>query len=74
MAAGSVIVIKSEAVYSFFGPVQWAENKIGSEGGSRLFYKLIGILIIFLGFSVATGLWFDILNGFARMIGLEPKS
>ena len=74
MAAGSVIVIKAEAVYRFFGPVQWAEDKIGSEGGSRLFYKLIGILIIFLGFSVATGLWFDILNGFTRMIGLAPKS
>ena|GEM_PF-491337 len=73
VAAGSVIVIKAEAIYNFFGPVQWAEDKLGSEGGSRLFYKIIGILIIFLGFSVATGLWFDILNGFARMIGLAPK-
>ena len=74
VAVGSVMVIKSEALYNFFGPVQWAENKLGSDGGSRLFYKLIGMAIIFLGFIVATGIWFDILNGLASMVGLAPKS
>jgi hypothetical protein len=73
VAIGSVMVIKSEAIYNFFGPVQWAENKLGADGGSRLFYKLIGIAIILLGFIVATGLWFDILNGLAGMVGLAPK-
>ena len=54
--AGVFFVIKTEIVLGFFGTVDWAERKLGG-GGSRLFYKLIGIALCFLGFMVMTNLW-----------------
>lgn len=53
---GALIVMKSEWIYRNFGPVAWAEMHLGAEGGSRLFYKLIGIAIIFLSFLYISGL------------------
>lgn len=53
---GFIIVWKTEAVLGFFGRVSWAEAHLGSEGGSRLFYKLIGILFIVVGVFAATNL------------------
>ncbi|HEU0050538.1 MAG TPA: hypothetical protein VFQ60_00590 [Patescibacteria group bacterium] len=55
-AVGVYFVFKTETILEFFGVVEWAETKIG-PGGTRLFYKLLGIVIIFLGFVVATNLW-----------------
>ena len=46
---GFTITIKSEAVYKTFGPIQWAESKLQSYGGSRFFYQLIGVVFIFVG-------------------------
>ena len=51
---GAVMVIKSEALLKSFGRIAWAEEKLGSEGGTRLFYKLIGILLIVLSFLIMT--------------------
>ena len=62
---GALLVIKTEPIYNFFGPVPFAEKYIHSEGGSRLFYKLIGITIILVGFSLITGLH----RGFFEWIG-----
>ncbi len=67
---GAMVVMKSEWFLSNLGSVQWAEEKLGTEGGSRLFYKLIGLAIIFFGIFVMTGITTDIMNGFAKMIGL----
>jgi len=53
---GSLLVIKSNTFLSWFGRVGFAEKYLGTEGGSRLFYKLLGILIIFLAFFGMTGL------------------
>lgn len=53
---GTYMVIRTETILSFFGTVDWAEQKLGG-GGSRLFYKLLGIVILFVGFMVATNLW-----------------
>lgn len=39
-----------------FGRIRWAERYLGLEGGSRLFYKLLGVVIIFLGVFLATNL------------------
>ena len=49
---GIVFVIKTEGLYEFFGSVDFAEKYLGSSGGSRLFYKLLGILISVIGFMV----------------------
>lgn len=66
--AGAYMVIRTESILGFFGTVDWAERKLGS---SRLFYKLLGILICFVGFMVATNLW----NAFLEVTlgGLFPK-
>ncbi len=55
-AVGFVLVWKSEWFNQNFGSISWAEEKMGSMGGSRLLYKLIGILAIFIGFLAITNL------------------
>jgi hypothetical protein len=56
MAAGTVLVFKSEWFYLNFGSIAWAEEHMGTSGGSRLMYKLIGIAFIFFGMLVATNM------------------
>lgn len=70
---GFIIVWKSENILRTFGYVAWAEEHLGTEGGSRLFYKLIGIAFIFLGFFVISGIWYDLLNAFVGLFGLKGK-
>ena len=60
MVVGFMIVWKSESILSFFGPIGFFEKYLGSEGGSRLGWKLIGILFLFIGFLVTIGM----INGF----------
>ncbi len=67
---GYLIVWKSDWIVGNLGNVGWAEEHLGTEGGSRLFYKLLGLAVIFLGFFVATGIWNDLMNAFAGLIGL----
>lgn len=55
-AIGCYMVLRTETILGFFGTVDWAEQKLGG-GGTRLFYKLLGIVIVFVGFMVATNLW-----------------
>jgi hypothetical protein len=57
---GVLMVVRTMGFLDFFGPVAWAENKLG-PGGSALFYKLLGVVIALLGFAVMTNLWNDIL-------------
>lgn len=61
---GFVITLKSEWLLQNVGRVDWAERHLGTEGGTRLFYKLIGILAILLTFFA----WTDILGGTLRLI------
>ena len=53
---GTVMVFKSEWFFQNFGSVAWAEENLGTSGGSRLFYKLLGLALIFVGMLVATNL------------------
>ncbi len=53
---GFLLVWKSYWVVSTFGKSDWAENKLGSSGGTNLLYKLIGILIILFGMLTVSGL------------------
>ena len=55
LAGGAYIVIKTEWLINNVGRVAWFEAKLGSEGGSRLGYKLLGLIIIFIGIIVMTG-------------------
>lgn len=64
---GFVIVLKSEWLLSNFGRIAFFEDKMGTEGGSRLGYKLIGIVMIFIGVLVLTGM----IKGFALWV-LSP--
>ena len=54
-AAGAVLVIKTEWIMNNFGRIAWFEEHLGSDGGSRLGYKLIGIIILIIGIIVMTG-------------------
>ena len=55
ISGGSLMVIKTEWLVQNFGRLAWFEEKLGSEGGSRLGYKLIGLVIVFIGIIVLTG-------------------
>ena len=55
IAIGAALVIKTEWIYSFTGPIDWAEEHLGSEGGTRIFIKLLGVAIILGAFLWVTG-------------------
>ncbi len=46
--AGSAITIYSEKILNTFGRIPIFEKYLGFEGGSRLGYKLIGIVVFFI--------------------------
>jgi len=54
-AVGALLVIKTEWFIGNFGRLSWFEDKLGSEGGSRLGYKIIGILVLTVGIIMMTG-------------------
>jgi len=66
-AIGVLITIKSESMLEMFGRVGFFEKYLGTEGGSRLGYKLLGILIFFIGIMIAT----NVINDFMYWI-LSP--
>ena len=55
MAVGALLVIKTEWFLENFGRMSWFEDKLGSEGGSRLGYKILGIIAIFIGIVLISG-------------------
>ena len=56
IGVGSLLVIKTQWIYDFTGPIEWADQHLGTEGGTRLFIKLIGIVIILGAFLAVTGI------------------
>jgi len=64
---GALMVIKSEAMLNAFGRIEFFERQLGTEGGSRLGYKLIGLLAIFIGALIMTNL----IGGFLEWV-LSP--
>lgn len=55
LTAGCFLVIKTEWFISNFGRITWFEMKLGTEGGSRLGYKLIGVALLVFGLIIFTG-------------------
>lgn len=62
MITGVLMVIKSESVLKIFGRIAFFEKHLGTEGGSRLGYKIIGLILFFLGLMIATNLIVGFLN------------
>ena len=52
---GFLIVWKADWMMENFGRISWAEAKLGTEGGTRFLYKLIGIAIIIGSFLYMSG-------------------
>jgi hypothetical protein len=67
MAISLTLVLKTEWYMSNFGRIAFFDQHLGVEGGSRLGYKLLGILGIFIGFMIFTGM----INGFLEWM-LSP--
>ncbi len=67
LGVGILIVIKAEAMLSAFGRIGFFERYLGTEGGSRLGYKIVGLLAIFIGFLVMT----NMIGGFLEWV-LSP--
>ena len=67
MAIGALITVKSEAMLNMFGRIGYFERHLGAEGGSRLGYKLAGLIAIFVGMMVMT----DLIGGFLEWV-LSP--
>jgi len=59
---GFLIMWKADWIMNNFGRIAWAEEKLGMEGGTRLFYKLIGLAIIILSFLIMMGIVQSILG------------
>ena len=57
IAAGLVMIMKTEWLLENFGRVEWAEQKF--SGGTRFFLKAGGLIVIFLGLTMI----FDIFGG-----------
>lgn len=70
-ALGSFLVIRTRGFLQFFGPIDWAERKLGG-GGSVLLYKTLGLLLAFIGIIVTTNLWDWFLQ--ATLGSLLPRS
>jgi hypothetical protein len=70
IALGSILVIKTEWFVQNFGSIAWAEQHLGTEGGTRLAYKLMGIILIVASLMIATGVMQNLfLALFAPMFG-----
>ncbi len=71
---GCLFVLKTEWFLRNFGQVPWAEQHLGLEGGSRLFYKLIGLLVIIIGLMAATNLLGGFLVGTVGQLFVPPSA
>ena len=56
VVVGYFITTKANWILANFGRLAWFEAHFGTEGGTRFFYKALGILTIIGGFMYATGM------------------
>ena len=67
MFVGFLIVKKTTVILEWFGRNEFAESKFG-PGGSRFFYKLVGVGAAVIGMAIATNLITDWLEGLACLL------
>lgn len=71
IVVGILLVIKTEPMVQNFGTSAWAEQHMGTSGGTRLLYKLIGLAMIIIAMLGMTGLLGNIIIGtFGRLFGI----
>ena len=72
IVVGCILVIKAEWFVQNFGTSSWAEQYLGTSGGTRLMYKLLGIIFIILSMMGMTGMLGEVIIGtFGRLFGLK---
>lgn len=67
---GTLMVIKTDVFLRTFGSMRWAEEKLA--GGSRMGYKLLGLLAIVLGLLAVTGMFGGLARGVLTTIFKSP--
>lgn len=68
---GVFLIIKTEWFIENFGTNAWAEEHMGTSGGTRMMYKLVGLAIIFVAMMGVTGLLGNfIMATFGKLFGL----
>ncbi len=60
---GVLMILKTPWFLENFGTIAWAEEHLGTSGGSRLMYKFIGLIGIFIGFLLVTNMFGGFLMG-----------
>ncbi len=55
LVVGLSFLIYAEPLVRTFGKTEWAERRFGTQGGSYLLWKVIGIIIIILSFLFLVG-------------------
>ncbi|MBI4407764.1 MAG: hypothetical protein HY565_04685 [Candidatus Kerfeldbacteria bacterium] len=70
IALGAFMIVKSDLLLSWFGRISWAEEKLGAEGGTRIFYKIAGMALIVLAFLIMSGKIIGILDFVFKRGGL----
>lgn len=60
VVVGFFMVWKTEAFYNFAGAIDWAERHF--SGGTKSFLKLLGVVVILVGFMIMFNLYISILN------------
>lgn len=69
---GCFLIIKTEWFIQNFGTSSWAEEHLGTSGGTRLMYKLIGIIAIMLSMMGMTGMLGEVIIGtLGKLFGLK---
>ncbi len=71
VAIGAFFVLRTAVIYDFFGSLPSAEKYLGG-GGTRLAYKLIGIVLCLVGFLWAFNLWGAFLQGTVGRLFPQP--
>lgn len=70
MVLGVFMVLKTPWFISNFGTSAWAENKLGG-GGTRLMYKILGVVFVFGALMGMTGMLGRMILGiFGRYFGM----
>ena len=67
IVVGYLMCLRTNWFYDILGPVDWAERAFVS-GGSRFFYKLLGVAVIIVGIIVLTDLYDIIVGGFVAKV------
>lgn len=74
LVAGAGMVMKTEFLVNNFGRIPFFDKYLGSEGGTRLGYKIIGLLTAFIGILMVTNLYNDFMMWvLSPLINAGPK-